>query len=1841
MDDFGPMLRKWLETLSDDDCLAVANCVPSLQRILGGRASSPPSAREARRRGLPKVRKHLKVATDDRLAKIARESVGAARNGVIDLGYREEDVADPDGAQLRCLLLDLPPVLGRLALFGLLLGEATASVTARSNSAELLQALSLVSVVAENTDAAETERDDQAESATATPDPIDQDEATDDTGSGTDMSKGVAPLPDWPVIRATVDQLWTEADRLAARLRADADHVAAGQMPTDAEGTANVLTEFATRLADLLATAGQQNQNPVNTLDDVVQAADTAEERDHELAQLLGERAGLEKFLAESSGTSRHIYVQALEKLDEKLAALGESTTPAGAAAEDPAPTSTEAYTAPSRPVGEQAVPSAATQGPAPEARNREPIAEPELSVAETASSATATADDDDDDDEAEHPAAANENDQAPHIPTDEPDTEPEGDTEERLAFPWDAGSPPLVARLVSQGRLTEAYWVTVASDESPLRADVLRFAQAAFATTSVAAASDVLTRLDVGATDDREAVLVEAVARLRCGLVTGWSHRTAELDAMSLPAEWHEFMTAAAEAMHLQCAIGGPTSQATDTGHDPEAARKELARTVRKLQDELPSRRTSYQRATRVQQWLLREGKPLGRLLDLVIAWAEGDHPIDRLRSALTELSGPDAVDELIDHADAVTRSRKQKDPIVANARRSLQRTIQQVIDRAHEAVELASRMNGAGTDDAQVRNALLQKATAARQLEPPTGIGGAALGLLAHWIEEPGRAAAEGTIVADLVDGVSTDALLLLPELPRDRDRLPLLDDPATRNVLAQLAGQLDPAPVVAAYCEQGALDLAERLLKLAPSTVSSEQIETAQRTWRGKVLRTRSETQELLDRLRMQNLVPAEEVSLIDGRLMADVPDGPRAYDLIENEIREVRNEMQRRLDARIDLLRRQTRTDVQDRGVRGRIDALLDGRDVVTATEFLAIHASGKKIPAGAGDPVAQLRDFVMALDSDAGTGDSAADWADVFRPTDEEELPAVAQLSLAAWAELRSARTTKLRQHVESVLRLIGLDPIQGGTEILRLQRADVEAFDVRARPRDGSYIAQLGSAAHNRYRVLVVRDQRRGGRNPLDDVETNGSTIPTIVLYLHSMSPALRAAVAADMRARRAIVVDPPVVGWLAARDPGSFRATQLLTLPWSAFEPYQPFMAGRVAKELFVGREAERDQIVDPSGGLFVYGGRQLGKSALLRRIEAEPGDHQAVVYLDLKGLGIGEAERPERIWTALSAELKQKNVFSPKVSARPTPDAVVSEIKKWLDADDSRQILVLADEADAFLTADSQGEPTRGGMRYFPQMSRLKQLMESTDRRFKVVFAGLHQVQRFGHLPNVPTPHGGPDILIGPLEPDAARRLVVEPLAALGYTFERPELVWRVLAATNYQPAPIQIFCDELLTQLRAARDGATAMPVVITAQDIERATDSRDVRDKIAERMRITINLEDRYRVLALLIARKSLDDGFSRSYDTAELLDEAKEIWPGGFDPSFDETKLEVYLNEMQGLGLLARQPDGRTYAVRSPNVVTMLGTREDFKRDLERSDFVLPYEYSPRLSRRLLNIDADGRQERSPFTDAVLEQLVAAARDGSVPIVSGTEALTIDRVHRTLAMYLEADEMTVEKCRAVGLKPKLTDLARERRTWLVVDLRGSDAETRDEALDRAEANNVPVVGVVDPEQAFELQRSGRDGIVVPERWSVESIRSWPECPFDTPDRRRRLIQVTGGWPAFVEWAVLEVHKSSSTTDTALRQIEERLPAGPQQAASLLAAAGVDDELGRTLWQWAELAEVGEVIPPSDLPDVLELDDETCRRLETRLRLRGLVTEGHNGISLDELTHRCLKVLQEAR
>ncbi|MEH0534881.1 hypothetical protein QBB31_09655 [Streptomyces scabiei] len=1238
-------------------------------------------------------------------------------------------------------------------------------------------------------------------------------------------------------------------------------------------------------------------------------------------------------------------------------------------------------------------------------------------------------------------------------------------------AAPWETSQDSPVARLIGAGQLPHAYWMTAASQEPEPRAQALAFAAAAFGCVGSDEATQVQIDYDITperVAEDREAAIVATVAALRAGLTAGWPHVLVSDFATpsGLSEPWQQLLTVLVTAVR-DCRTFVPGAIGDLAGPGDTVTLSDLGEEARVLLEDLPRRKIKYQRASRVLQYLTGPSGAPHKALKAVVDWSQGGDAAP-LAVLSENMRRPEYVDRLIEEADSRFRTPKQsKEAIHSGALRQLHaavRSVSELLTKA-DAVATAMRSRGAahGSD-------LPQLATAINQLEsygPPPGVGGATLGLLREWLV--GQYVADTLASAERIpphQAPSADCLLLAPDLPRDIEGRPDLADPRTPRAMAALLAPASPDAALSTYLETGDLHLAKGLIAWVERNLSllaslpedwadeaTRRCREAEKGWRDRTAEYHRRAAGHLAQIRTLNLMAPDVERDLTGRLQ-EFADGDEAgryryareqlarlvqelAGLVKDSTGRLRQDLER---LRLDRERVLTEND------HDRIRALIDEGDTVTAQEFLALANGGHSLPDRPEHDATELVEFVSGLTGPGmprpgGEGVHASWW--VHNYESGERLTAAAAQALESWQALctKKGRSSEWQQHIPRVLRLLGLEP--GGQLHSDRPGQGVRRLKVRATvAEDAGYVAALGSRATSYTILLVWEEQRAGG--PLTHLE-DADVDANIVLYLHPLGLAGRQALveAASGRAQQALVIDPAVFGWMVARAPRSFRSLQRITLPWTSFNPYTPFVAGLVPPEVFYGRDDELREVMDPNGGLFLYGGRQLGKSALLQRVaELFPSRSEAnvAVYLDLLKAEIGQAEPPEQIWSLLAEGLKRRGVFDAKMSERGGPDVVAKRIRDWLDADESRRLLILADEADAFLTADSRRVFRSGGESTFQNVKRFQQLMEQTNRRLKVVFAGLHQVQRFGDLSNVSTAHGGPDVLVGPLKPHAAVRLVTEPMAALGFVFDRPELVWRILAITNYQANLVQIFCSELIRTLQGRAHPEPERPMRITEEDVQGVAASETVRRRLAERLRFTINLEDRYRVLTLVIALRSLADKYRGDYTAEQLLDLAREAWPQGFD-GLGVKRVEIYLTEMVGLGLLVQLGDRSRFAVRSPNVVNMLGTREELELELKETEFSLPYDYDPRAARRLLGRDPKDRIQRySPLTEG---QLHEAAQPG-VTLIGVTESYRPPLMIRAAEAFAEARGVEVRKVKAPDdLRVALRDAARLRRNYVLV------------------------------------------------------------------------------------------------------------------------------------------------------------------------------------------------------
>ena len=477
-------------------------------------------------------------------------------------------------------------------------------------------------------------------------------------------------------------------------------------------------------------------------------------------------------------------------------------------------------------------------------------------------------------------------------------------------------------------------------------------------------------------------------------------------------------------------------------------------------------------------------------------------------------------------------------------------------------------------------------------------------------------------------------------------------------------------------------------------------------------------------------------------------------------------------------------------------------------------------------------------------------------------------------------------------------------------------------------------------------------------------------------------------------------ILDEYLLLYLACEPQARFPVFIECAMPLACANPYSG--TGAVPKEMFFDRADETQDLMRPEGACLVYGGRQLGKSALLdqvRRTFHKPDEDRYALYLNIQHVGeVASTQTIASIWRKLSDDLCKLGLIG--VASGDGQEEILAHIADMMEKHPSRRILLLLDEADNFLAADSAHN--------FEYVSHLTNLMDRTQRRFKIIFTGLHNVQRYHWVPNNPLAHLSKPLEIGPLPPKAARELICKPLSVLGWRFPAGDDtgILRILAYTNYHPGLIQLFCRELLRWFYRRRPNNLG-PFVVQRSDIEAVYRLKEVQRQIRFRFDWTLALDSRYQALAfsMVLDQMTERDGFARSYRVREMLDLGRQNCP----QVFAECTLEQctgILDDMVGLGVLVRTTDG-AYRLRSPNIVRLMGSEEDIFAALQQLAAKAP---NPEMIAQSYHVLLDDRATcYGPFTAAQVRAL-NAERFG-VGLVFGSGALCLPEAREAVEKYL--------------------------------------------------------------------------------------------------------------------------------------------------------------------------------------------------------------------------------------
>ncbi|MBQ4404297.1 MAG: hypothetical protein II857_07790 [Selenomonadaceae bacterium] len=464
-------------------------------------------------------------------------------------------------------------------------------------------------------------------------------------------------------------------------------------------------------------------------------------------------------------------------------------------------------------------------------------------------------------------------------------------------------------------------------------------------------------------------------------------------------------------------------------------------------------------------------------------------------------------------------------------------------------------------------------------------------------------------------------------------------------------------------------------------------------------------------------------------------------------------------------------------------------------------------------------------------------------------------------------------------------------------------------------------------------------------KNLVEKFKELGNSNHTLVFLDYALDLPTRRRLAKEIKLEKSLtkvfaVVDRVAIMYLlknCAAQLGTKRITDTLMsliMPFARCQPYIWSPRIPLPPEMFIGRENEINEVTNHGGVNIVCGGRQLGKSALLKMAcrKIDGNNNERAIFIDIDDKNYREAA------LLTSRELSDKNFFA---EAFETDDweELTRAIRNRLASDAPTKIpyfLLMLDEADKFIESCAENN-------YAPIVALAKIQQEDYDgSRFKFVIAGLRNIIRFERektfsnnsiLPTLKS------LTIKPFNVEDARKLLEVPLRYLGLYFpdtQKDSLILTILETANYFPSLIQLYCEKLVRALfepsYAGYDADT--PIYrISEEHIKKILADKEFTKDIKTKIEITLRLgEDKYYyVIANLLAHLYYNQNNVEGYSPKEILTAAESfgLIKEPFLPNSPE-KVGALMEELCELNIL-RKTDETKYLFSRHRILRIVGT----------------------------------------------------------------------------------------------------------------------------------------------------------------------------------------------------------------------------------------------------------------------------------------------------------------------
>ncbi|WP_276851882.1 hypothetical protein [Enterocloster lavalensis] len=436
----------------------------------------------------------------------------------------------------------------------------------------------------------------------------------------------------------------------------------------------------------------------------------------------------------------------------------------------------------------------------------------------------------------------------------------------------------------------------------------------------------------------------------------------------------------------------------------------------------------------------------------------------------------------------------------------------------------------------------------------------------------------------------------------------------------------------------------------------------------------------------------------------------------------------------------------------------------------------------------------------------------------------------------------------------------------------------------------------------------------------IETCKSIGTSKNTIVFLDYKLSMAERRRLARKMKnelpEKVFAIVDRVVLVYLAANynETAVNKMLMAVTMPYTFYQPYVWKSSNDMPAELFMGRKRELDEIESPNGANIVYGGRQLGKSALLKMAAKEIDRNEngdRAVFIEIKKMNV------EQTAAHVSRELIDCGVLEDGQETGDW-DELARSLKRRLNVEGEKRIpylLLLLDEADVFIERCA-------AVNYAP-LDALKSVQQMGVGRFKFVIAGLRNIVRFNREAalgnNSVIPHFSA-ITVRPFNVEDAKELLEVPLSYLGLRFPDASMETLILATTNYFPGLIQLYCARLLESLKekayGGYDESNTPPYLVKDKHIEKVLADQEFSDQIREKFFITLKEgeDNYYYIICILIAYLYHTEGAGEGY-TAKQVQDLGRAFEIDKISQLPEERLYAFMMELCELNVLCEQEEG--------------------------------------------------------------------------------------------------------------------------------------------------------------------------------------------------------------------------------------------------------------------------------------------------------------------------------------